>query len=128
MSGFAVMVVIDEIVSRMFKKSIEDTSTNSTQVKVATYGMCIHSAAEGLSLGASLFVSFFGQGSLGLIVVMAILMHKAPESIGYGSFLTDHNVSRQQYLTYLTIYSLSAPLMAVVAFVAISLLTSGQFQ
>lgn len=89
MLGFSVMVLVNEITSRMFKSSLElgQPSSANKQVKVATYGMCIHSAAEGLSLGASLFLSIFGQGSLGLIVVLALLLHKAPESIGYGTFL-----------------------------------------
>ena len=58
--GFSVMILVDEAVSKMFKESLQSFSyeSGSTQVSVATYGMCIHSAAEGLSLGASLYCKF----------------------------------------------------------------------
>ena len=57
LAGFSVMILVDEAVSKMFKESLQSFSYDqgSSQVSVATYGMCIHSAAEGLSLGASLY-------------------------------------------------------------------------
>ena len=63
--------------------------------------MCIHSAAEGLSIAGTLFsklvqlfylwlVSLYGNSGIGMMVVIALLVHKAPEAIGYGLFL-EHN-------------------------------------
>lgn len=39
----------------------------------ATLGLVIHGAADGIALGAS---SLSGRGSLGLIVFLAVLIHK----------------------------------------------------
>ena len=57
--GFVVMILVDEIVARIFKKSKADSTINSVIVKVTTAGMCIHSAAEGLSIGGTLFCKPF---------------------------------------------------------------------
>jgi len=37
------------------------------------------------------------------MVVIALLVHKAPESIGLGSYLTSRSLSRKQILTYLLV-------------------------
>lgn len=39
-------------------------------------------------------VSMFGKSSLGLMVVVALLVHKAPESIGLGSYLVGKSIGR----------------------------------
>jgi zinc transporter 9 len=39
----------------------------------ATLGLVIHGAADGIALGAS---SLSGRGSLGLVVFLAVLVHK----------------------------------------------------
>jgi zinc transporter 9 len=39
----------------------------------ATLGLVIHGAADGIALGAS---SLSGNGSLGLVVFLAVLVHK----------------------------------------------------
>jgi zinc transporter ZupT len=67
MCGFAIMIIIDELVAWIFKRS-EKLSLNQEyqeqdelppQVLVATTGMSIHSMAEGLSIGGSLFCKNF---------------------------------------------------------------------
>jgi zinc transporter ZupT len=49
-------------------------------------------------------VSLFGKNSqLGTIVVVALLMHKAPEAIGFGTFLVDKKCTKAQTLTNLIV-------------------------
>jgi zinc transporter ZupT len=66
----------------------------------------MHSFAEGLAVGGTLLCKFLlnlsdleslqGTGnSLGYLVVIAIIIHKAPEAIGFGSFLTSRNISNE---------------------------------
>ena len=51
-----------------------------------------------------LLVSLFGKNSqLGTIVVVALLMHKAPEAIGFGTFLVDKKCTKAQTLTNLIV-------------------------
>lgn len=67
-------------------------------VLVSTIGLVIHSLADGVALGASLFCNPFNltcvvsekseqASSLGLIIFIAILLHKAPAALGFGTFL-----------------------------------------
>jgi zinc transporter 9 len=44
----------------------------------ATLGMVIHGAADGIALGAS---SLSGSGSLGLIIFLAVLVHKGESEL-----------------------------------------------
>ena len=80
-------------------------------VFITTIGLAIHSLADGAALGASLYRKFlsplllfktsvtpllcfvytvdsFGETTgLGMIVFVAIMLHKAPASVGFGTFL-----------------------------------------
>lgn len=60
-----------------------------------------------------------------MIVVFAILLHKAPESIGFGTFMLSNNVSRQQMLTNLLMYSFSAPVAAMLSFLSLRFFSEG---
>ena len=52
------------------KRSFKDSAVQGLN---ATLGLVIHGAADGIALGAS---SLSGRGSLGLIVFIAVLVHK----------------------------------------------------
>ena len=55
------------------ERSSRPSQRVSTEGLNATLGLVIHGAADGIALGAS---SRSGSGSLGLIVFMAVLVHK----------------------------------------------------
>ena len=86
---------------------------NQTDAMIATTGMTIHSITEGFSIGGSLFcksktsytfiVSMFGKSSLGMLVVVALLIHKAPESVGLGSYLVSRDVGAKQAFNFLMV-------------------------
>jgi zinc transporter ZupT len=75
-------------------------------VIVSTTGLVLHSISDGLALGASLFCKLIkcgvkdsvyivseksnSAGNLGIIIFIAILLHKAPAAIGFGTYL-NHN-------------------------------------
>jgi len=67
---------------------------------VTTIGLVIHCVADGMALGTSVFcnimflcLSFIvserlkKESTLGFIVFLAILLHKAPGAIGFGTYL-----------------------------------------
>ena len=70
---------------------------DSGNIMVTTIGLVLHSVADGMALGASLYckikccnlliVSGKSGTGLGLLIFIAILMHKAPAAIGFGTFL-----------------------------------------
>lgn len=64
---------------------------------VSTIGLVLHSLADGSALGASIFLSSKSaegaqNAGLGLIIFMAILLHKAPAALGFGSFLRHEGI------------------------------------
>lgn len=71
-------------------------------IKVTAIGLVLHSIADGLALGASLFCNYLlfifiiiivsyetesSSSGLGMLIFFAVLLHKAPASIGFGTFL-----------------------------------------
>jgi zinc transporter 9 len=70
----------------------------SENVAITLIGLVIHSIADGVALGASFYRKVFdanfsvskiseSSNQLGFIIFMAVLMHKAPAAIGFGTFL-----------------------------------------
>ena len=81
---------------------------------VTTTGLVVHSLAEGVAMGASLYSKFYlvnqtfivtfssqGGSSVGLVVALAIFIHKAPEALGFGTFLTHKGASNTEQLIHL---------------------------
>lgn len=71
---------------------------------LTTIALCVHSLAEGVAMGASLYRKwkFFlnccdcvvgqtadsgGSASVGFMITLALFLHKAPEAAGYGTFI-----------------------------------------
>jgi zinc transporter 9 len=83
-------------------------------IVVTTVGLVLHSLADGTALGASLFCkinlvtsivsSRSGENQnagLGLIIFFALLLHKAPAALGFGSFLRHENVNQTSLIKHL---------------------------
>ena len=85
---------------------------------VTTTGLVVHSLAEGVAMGASLYskfpaliinltllVQYNGKkgSSVGLVVALAIFIHKAPEALGFGTFLHHKGASSKELLMHLTV-------------------------
>lgn len=55
---------------------------------ITTIGLAIHSLADGAALGSALYLESFGETTgLGMVIFIAIMLHKAPASVGFGTFL-----------------------------------------
>ena len=81
----------------------------------ATVGLIMHAAADGLAIGASVSSST----ETGLIVFVAIMLHKGPAAFGLASFLEHIKLEKQKSQLYLLIFALSSPIMAIVTFFAL---------
>ncbi|KAG0252927.1 hypothetical protein BG011_006673 [Mortierella polycephala] len=84
-----------------------------------TIGLVVHAAADGIALGASA-----SRPELRLIVFLAIMLHKAPAAFGLATVLLQHGFSRRQTRQQVGIFSLAAPIGAIVTYMFIQL--SGQ--
>lgn len=76
-----------------------------------TTGLVIHAAADGIALGAS-----SSDTGLSFIIFFAIMVHKAPASFGLTSVLLKQGLSSRTARAHLLIFSLAAPVGALVTF------------
>lgn len=83
-----------------------------------TIGLVIHAAADGIALAASSFIS---QSSTGLIVFLALMLHKAPAAFGLTSVLLKQGRTKRQTRAHLIVFSLAAPVGALVTWILVNL-------
>ena len=88
-----------------------------------TLGLCIHSAADGIALGAS--SSSTSTTSLSLIIFVAIMVHKAPAAFGLTSVLLKQGLGKRAARAHLMVFSLAAPMGAVGTWVVVRALGGG---
>ncbi|KAF2718058.1 Zinc/iron permease [Polychaeton citri CBS 116435] len=87
-----------------------------------TLGLVIHAAADGVALGAS---STTTTSRLSFFIFIALLIHKAPAAFGLTSVLLKQNLSKRSARAHLVIFSLSAPIGALLTWSLINLLGYG---
>lgn len=85
--------------------------------QTATIGILVHSAIDGLALGA---ISVSDNSALELVVFAAIILHKAPAAFGLTSFLLHQGRERHEVRKHLLYFSLAAPLTSLLTFVSFS--------
>ena len=86
----------------MVSQSGHNRSTKN--VLITTIGLAIHSLADGAALGASLYLESFGETKgLGMIIFLAIMLHKAPASLGFGTFLQHQGCSAKDHMKHLLV-------------------------
>lgn len=84
-----------------------------------TTGLVIHAAADGIAMGASATTS---NMKLGLIIFVAIMVHKAPAAFGLTSVLLKQGLSKRAARGHLIVFSAAAPAGALGTYVLISVL------
>ncbi|KAI9665426.1 MAG: hypothetical protein M1829_005705 [Trizodia sp. TS-e1964] len=87
-----------------------------------TTGLVIHTAADGIALGAS---SSAANMRLGFVIFFAIMIHKAPAAFGLTSVLLKQGLSKREARSHLIIFSLAAPVAAVITWLLLHLLGGG---
>ncbi|PNY24699.1 Zinc transporter ZIP9 [Tolypocladium capitatum] len=84
-----------------------------------TMGLVIHSAADGIAMGAS---STTSNMKMGLLIFIAIMIHKAPAAFGLTSVLLRQGLSKRAARGHLIVFSLAAPVGALSTWLLITLL------
>ena len=125
-SGFILMYLIDTLPTlspptppprTMNVYSLSDLSATSPPAPdthlpkrslSTTIGLVIHSAADGIALGAS-----STQPSLSFIIFLAIMIHKAPAAFGLTSVLLKQGLGKRAARGHLLVFSLAAPTGAI---------------
>ncbi|WVR07513.1 hypothetical protein IAU60_004555 [Kwoniella sp. DSM 27419] len=83
----------------------------------ATLGMVIHGAADGIALGAS---SISGNGSLSLVIFLAVLVHKGPSALGLTTTLLSFDLAHQAIRRRLIVFSCAAPAGAILTYLLVA--------
>lgn len=114
--GFAFMFIIDTLSHSSHSHSSipQDPESQSPlphpkkKSTSATIGLVIHSAADGIALGA------VGHGPSQWIIFIALMLHKAPSALALTAFLIKDSQSRKTIKSSLFAFSIAAPLMALI--------------
>ncbi|RPB02183.1 Zinc/iron permease [Choiromyces venosus 120613-1] len=103
--------------------SPSSSSTHAySKTSSTTLGLVIHAAADGIALGAS---STSSNAALEAIVFLAIMLHKAPAAFGLSAVLLRAGLGKRQARAHLIVFSLAAPVGAIVTWVLLGLLGEG---
>jgi zinc transporter 9 len=108
----------DEEESEGFLGSLTPTPKQSRSLATTT-GLVIHAAADGIAMGASVSSP---DKKLGLIVFIAIMVHKAPAAFGLTSVLLKQGLSKRAARGHLIVFSLASPFGAWMTFILVSFL------
>lgn len=87
-----------------------DRTTDSRSAIVATAGLVVHAMADGIALGAAASTE---QTTLKSTVFAAIMLHKGPSAFGLVSYLLRCGIPPVTIRRHLLVFSLSAPVVAV---------------
>ncbi|KAG8624406.1 hypothetical protein KVT40_007473 [Elsinoe batatas] len=87
-----------------------------------TTGLVIHAAADGIALGAS---STSSTKKLSMIIFFALMIHKAPAAFGLTAVLLKQGLSKRRAKAHLVVFSLAAPVGALVTWLAAHIFSGG---
>tara|TARA_B100001123_G_C15174461_1_gene972772 strand:- start:20 stop:1060 length:1041 start_codon:yes stop_codon:yes gene_type:complete len=112
LAGFVVMLLLE--VFGLPHAVHHDEDKNLLGLSAAV-GLIAHAAADGLAVGASVSSST----ETGVIVFLAIMLHKGPAAFGLSSFLRHIKVEESKSKLYLVMFALSSPIFAILTFFAL---------
>lgn len=110
-------IAIDNLRGSM--SSSTPPSPHLSKPSAMTLGLVIHAAADGIALGAS---SASQNLALGAIIFLAIMLHKAPAAFGLTAVLLRGGLGKRQVRGHLLVFSLAAPVGALVTWILLALL------
>jgi zinc transporter 9 len=90
-----------------------------SRASATTFGLVVHAAADGIALGAS---STSSNAALEAIVFLAIMLHKAPAAFGLSAVLLRAGLGKRQARGHLIVFSLAAPVGAIVTWALLNIL------
>ena len=126
-SGFLLMLIIDQLIFPEEHSQDTNNSTLPTTEKItshkrsnqstATIGLVVHSAADGVALGAA---SASGHSHVELLIFIAIMLHKAPAAFGLTSILLHSGCEKRKIKRHLLIFSATAPVVSLIIYMILA--------
>ncbi|KAE9526719.1 hypothetical protein AGLY_013367 [Aphis glycines] len=127
--GFTLMLLVDQLSSKytkgkfifgdlyyIFKDVEAGLASRNSGSMTATLGLVVHAAADGIALGAAAAST---QTEVEMIVFIAIMLHKAPAAFGLVTILLHHGLDKKRIRRHLLVFSMAAPVGALLTFFCI---------
>jgi zinc and cadmium transporter len=109
LAGFLLIFVMERFV---FVHACEERECDIHHMGIPAFlGISLHSLLDGIALGAGLMLP-----QLGPVVLLAVLIHKMPDSISISSILLSAGWERRKVATLSLLFSLTTPVGALLAF------------
>ncbi len=107
--GFFIIYILEKFV--MVHSCEEDTCNVHTIGLSAFFGISFHSLIDGMSMGAGFIVK-----DIGLIIFLAIVVHKFPSALSLTSILIHGGYKKVNIIKLVMIFSLTTPIGALISF------------
>ncbi len=109
LAGFLLIFIMERFV---FVHACEERECDIHQMGIPAFlGISLHSLLDGIALGAGLILP-----QLGPVVLLAVLIHKMPDSISISSILLSAGWSRRKVALLNLLFSLTTPVGALLAY------------
>src|SRR5262245_6222254 len=109
LTGFLLIFVMERFV---FVHACEERDCDIHQMGIPAFlGISLHSLLDGIALGAGLILP-----QLGPVVLLAVIIHKMPDSMSISSILLSAGWDRRQVGLLSVIFSMTTPIGAVIAY------------
>jgi zinc and cadmium transporter len=116
LAGFLLIFVMERFV---FVHACEEHDCDIHQMGMPAFlGISLHSLLDGIALGAGLILP-----QLGPVVLLAVIIHKMPDSMSISSILLSSGWDRQKVGKLNLLFSLTTPIGAVLAFLCFRVLS-----
>lgn len=125
-SGFLLMLIIDQLlfpgehpqdVNSSLPTTEKRTFHKGSNQSTATIGLVVHSAADGVALGAA---SASGHSHVEFLIFIAIMLHKAPAAFGLTSILLHSGCERRKIKRHLLIFAVTAPVASLIIYMLLA--------
>ena len=116
LAGFLLIFVMERFV---FVHACEEHDCDIHQMGIPAFlGISLHSLLDGIALGAGLILP-----QLGPVVLLAVIIHKMPDSMSISSILLAAGWDRQKISKLNLLFSLTTPVGALLAFLSFRVLS-----
>ena len=111
LAGFLLIFVMERFV---FVHACEEHACDIHQIGIPAFlGISLHSLLDGIALGAGLILP-----QLGPVVLLAVIIHKMPDSMSISSILLSAGWERRKISWLNFLFSLTTPLGALIAYLS----------
>jgi zinc and cadmium transporter len=116
LAGFLLIFVMERFV---FVHACEEHDCDIHQMGIPAFlGISLHSLLDGIALGAGLILP-----QLGPVVLLAVIIHKMPDSMSISSILLSAGWDRRKVGKLNLLFSLTTPIGALLAFLSFRVLS-----